>query len=126
MLSGHMPRDELVNQMFSDMFKSKVKARIYTLLLRKKHATSEEIAKHTGFYPSTVREALSEMFEQNLVYRKKMKKDSKGKNPYIYYPVPPIKILRGYIKDIEDKFNRMNKGNRRLQIKIEMAKGDQT
>jgi len=121
-----MPRDEPINQMFSDIFKSRVKARIYTFLLRKKHATSEEIAKYTGFYPSTVREALSEMFEHNLVYRKKIKKDRKGKNPYIYYPVPPIKILRHYIKDIEDRFNRINKTNRYLRIKIEMIKGDQT
>jgi len=120
-----MSRDEPINQMFSDMFKSKVKARIYTLLLRKKHATSEEIAKYTGFYPSTVREALSEMFEQKLVYRKKIKKDSKGKNPYVYYPTPPLKVLREYIKDIENKFNRINKTKRYFKIKIEMVEGGQ-
>jgi predicted transcriptional regulator len=121
-----MSKDKLLNQIFSDIFKSRVKARVYTFLLRKKCATSKEIAEYTNFYPSTVREALSEMFEQNLVYRKKLKKDSKGKNPYIYYPSSPIEILRGYIKDIEDKFNRINRGSRRLHIKIEMGKGDQS
>ncbi|RLF30428.1 MAG: TrmB family transcriptional regulator [Thermoplasmata archaeon] len=114
-----------LNRIFLDIFESRVKAKIYLYLLRREHDTSENIITYTGFYPSTVRKALFEMFEQNIVYRKKVKKNSKGNNPYTYYPVSPIKILRKYTKNIESKFNSViNKDGRYIKIKIEMGKGD--
>jgi predicted transcriptional regulator len=126
--------DKTIDQIFTDIFKSRVKARIYTYLLRKNAATSEDLAKHTGFYPSTIREALSEMFEQNIIYRKKLKKDSRGKNPYLYYPASPLKLLKNYIKDVEARLNKIASISNRLgrnnkfssfRIKVELREGDQ-
>jgi sugar-specific transcriptional regulator TrmB len=47
------------------------------------------------------------MYDQKLIYRKKIKNDSIGKNPYIYYPIPPIDLLKRYANEIEDRLNKL-------------------
>jgi predicted transcriptional regulator len=83
-----------------ELLKSKAESRIYIYLLRKNGARSEE-------HPSTVRELLSKMHGQQLIYREKLKNDSIGKNPYFYRAVSPVKLLQKKAKEIEDRLNRI-------------------
>ena len=90
-----------------EILKSPARSRIYIYLLRKNGAKTEQIIKGTHLHPSTVRETLSKMYDQKLIYRKKIKNDSIGKNPYIYYSIPPVKLIKKYANEIEDKLNKI-------------------
>jgi predicted DNA-binding transcriptional regulator len=90
-----------------DILKSRARSRIYTYLLRKKGAKTEQIIKGTRLHPSTVRETLSEMYDKKLIFRKKIKNDLIGKNPYMYYPISPIELLKRHANEIEEKLNRI-------------------
>ena len=99
--------DKNIEKTIRDILKSRARSRIYTYLLRRNGAKTEEIVKGTKLHPSTVRETLSKMHSQKLIYRKKIKNESIGKNPYLYYPIPPIELLRRYTKDIEYRLNKL-------------------
>jgi predicted transcriptional regulator len=107
MIGSRFNRDKNIETIVNDLLKSRARSKIYIFLLRKKGAKTEDIIKGTKLHPSTVRETLSKMYEQRQIFRKKMKNDSIGKNPYIYYPVPPIQLLKIHAKDIEDRLNRI-------------------
>ena len=47
------------------------------------------------------------MYNQKLIYRKKIKNECIGKNPYIYHPIPPIELLKRYAGEIEDRLNKL-------------------
>ena len=47
------------------------------------------------------------MNEQKLIYRKKQKNDSIGKNPFIYYPISPLDLLKKYTNEIEEKLTKI-------------------
>ena len=83
-------RDKSIERAVNDILKSRARSRIYIFLLRKNGARTEEIIKGTRLHPSTVRETLSKMHENSQIYRKKIKNDSIGKNPYVFYPISPI------------------------------------
>jgi predicted DNA-binding transcriptional regulator len=100
-------KDKNVEKAVHEILKSRARSRIYLYLLRKNGAKTEQIIKGTRLHPSTVRETLSQMHDQNLIYRKKLKNDSIGKNPYIYYSISPIKLLEKYANEIEDRLNRI-------------------
>jgi len=102
-------RDKNLEQIVHDILKSRARSRIYVYLLRKNGAKTEQIIKGTKLHPSTVRETLSKMYEQKLIIRKKLKNDSIGKNPFIYYPISPIKLLKRHTNEMEDKLNRLAK-----------------
>ena len=76
-------------------------------LLKKGEAKTEQIIQGSKLHPSTVRETLSKMHDQKLIYRKKIKNDSIGKNPYVYYPISPVQLLKRYSLEIEDKLNKI-------------------
>jgi len=99
--------DKSTEKAMRDILKSRARSRIYIYLLRKNNAKTEQIIKGTKLHPSTVRETLSEMYYQKLIHRKKIKNDSIGKNPYIYYPISPVELLKRYAKEIEDKLNKI-------------------
>jgi len=99
--------DKNIEKAVREILKSRARSRIYLYLLRKNGAKTEQIIKGTKLHPSTVRETLSKMYDQELIYRKKQKNDSIGKNPYIFYSIPPIKLLKKYADDIEDKLNKI-------------------
>jgi len=109
-----------------DILKSRARSRIYVYLLRRNGAKTEEIIKGTKLHPSTVRETLSKMHEQNQIYRRKKVNENIGKNPYLYYPIPPIELLKRYSKEIEAKLNKIanlsfsddNGGKKSVRIKI--------
>jgi len=90
-----------------EILKSKAEARIYLYLLRHQGARSDDIVKGTKLHPSTVRELLSKMHGQRLIFRKKLKNDSIGKNPYAYHAVAPLKLLQSYVDEIEYQLTKI-------------------
>ncbi|MCK5300618.1 MAG: ArsR family transcriptional regulator [Thermoplasmatales archaeon] len=127
MRNKRLIKDKNIESAIRDILKSPSRARIYLFLLRNNGAKTDEIIKGTKLHPSTVRESLSKMNEQKLIYRKKLKNDSIGKNPYIYYPISPLDLLKKYTNEIEEKLTKIanlsnsgynnNKPNR-VSIKI--------
>ena len=100
-------RDTNVEKAVREILKSRARSRIYTYLLRKGGVGTKKIIKGTHLHPSTVRETLSKMYEQKLIYRGKIKNDSIGKNPYIYYAISPVTLLKRYSSEIEDRLNKL-------------------
>jgi len=99
--------DKNIEHAVIEILKSRARSRIYIYLLRKNGAKTEQIIKGTMLHPSTVRETLSKMYDQKIIYRKKIKNDSIGKNPYIYYSIPPLKLIKKYTNEIEEKLNKI-------------------
>ena len=110
-------RDKNIEKAVRDILKSRARSRIYVYLLRKNGAKTEQIINGTKLHPSTVRETLSKMYDQQLIFRRKMKNDSIGKNPYIYYPIPPIELLKRYASEIEDRLNKLASLASRKKVK---------
>jgi predicted transcriptional regulator len=100
-------KDKKIESAINDILKSPSRARIYLFLLRNNGAKTEEIIKGSKLHPSTVRETLSKMNEQKIIYRKKEKNENIGKNPYIYYPIPPLDLLKKYTNEIEEKLTKI-------------------
>ena len=107
MLRSVTSRDKSIEKAVNDILRSRARSRIYVYLLGKKGARTEQIIKGTRLHPSTVRETLSKMHDKNLIYRKKIKNDSIGKNPYVYFPIPPIELLKRHAHEIEDRLNKI-------------------
>jgi predicted DNA-binding transcriptional regulator len=90
-----------------EILKSRAVARIYVYLIGRNGAKTEQIIKGTKLHPSTVREMLSEMHDKRLIYRKKIQKGGIGKNPYMYFAIPPVELLKKYRSEMEDRLNRL-------------------
>ena len=100
-------RNKSIEKAVRDILKSRARSRIYIYLLKKNGAKTEQIIRGTNLHPSTVRETLSKMYNQKLIYRKKIKNDCIGKNPYLYFPISPIELLKRYSHEIEDRLNKL-------------------
>jgi predicted transcriptional regulator len=100
-------REKGLEQTVQDILKSRAKTRIYVYLLRNNGSLTEEIIDGTKLHPSTVRETLSKMYEQKLITRKKIKNYNIGKNPYLYYPIPPIELLEKHTQEMEERLNKL-------------------
>ena len=100
-------RDKSAESAVFEILKSHARSRIYIFLLKKGKARTEQIIKGSKLHPSTVRETLSKMYDQGLINRKKIRNDSIGKNPYVYYAIPPVKLLKRYTDEIEKKLNKI-------------------
>ena len=107
MKNAGITRDKSIESTVREILKSRARSRIYIYLLRKNGARTEQIIKGTHLHPSTVRETLSKMHEQKLIYRKKIKNDSIGKNPYMYYSISPVILLKRYSSEMEDRLNKL-------------------
>jgi len=107
MKNAGITRDKSIESTVREILKSRARSRIYIYLLRKNGARTEQIIKGTHLHPSTVRETLSKMHEQKLIYRKKIKNDNIGKNPYIYYAISPVILLKRYSIEMEDRLNKL-------------------
>jgi predicted DNA-binding transcriptional regulator len=101
------PIDKNIETAVHELLDSRAESRIYIYLLRKNGAFSEEIIRGTKLHPSTVRELLSKMYENKIVFRKKIKTDGIGKNPYFYAAVSPIVLLQRRVKIIESRLNKI-------------------
>jgi len=107
MLGARNSKDKNIEMTVREILKSKARSCIYIYLLRKNGAKTEEITKGTKLHPSTVRETLSKMYDQQLIFRRKMQNGSIGKNPYLYYAIPPIELLKRYAGEIEERLNKL-------------------
>jgi len=120
-------KDKNIEKTVREILKSRARSRIYTYLLKKNGARADEIIKGTKLHPSTVRETLSKMYIQELIFRRKIKNDTIGKNPYLYYPIPPIELLKRYASEIEERLNKLanleikNKVKNFKPVKIKIA-----
>ena len=107
MKNAGITRDKSVENAVREILKSRARSRIYMFLLRKDGVITEQIIKGTHLHPSTVRETLSKMYEQKLIYRKKIKNDSIGKNPFMFYAISPVILLKRYSNEVEDRLNKL-------------------
>jgi predicted transcriptional regulator len=84
---------------------TETRARIYVYLRQYPGSTSEEIAAGTGLYPSTVREALAELHEEEKVDRGKRESEGAGNNPYEYTAIAPSELVGGIVHQVQDELN---------------------
>ena len=97
--------DEGVVDLLSWILDTETRARIYVQLRQHPESTSEEVANGTGLYPSTVREALAELYEEGRVTRTKRKSDGAGNNPYEYSAIPPSELVSEMVDDVQAQLN---------------------
>jgi predicted transcriptional regulator len=97
--------DEGVVDLLSWILETETRARIYIYLRQHPGSTSEEIASGTGLYPSTVREALAALHEDETVSREKRESDGAGNNPYEYSAIAPSDLVGGVLDDVQGHLN---------------------
>lgn len=97
--------DEGAVDLLSWILDTETRARIYVYLRQHSDATSKEVADGTGLYPSTVREALAELHEEETVVRQKRQSEGAGNNPYEYAAIPPSDLVGGVVGDIQRELN---------------------
>ena len=113
----------------NEILDSRAESRIYVYLLRKNGARSDDIIRGTKLHPSTVRELLSKMYNNKIIYREKIKTETIGKNPYIYGAVSPVILLKRRMKIIETRLNKIanltvkTNGNKYVQITFDHQRG---
>ena len=123
------PIDKNIETAVHELLDSRAESRIYVYLLRKNGARSDDIINGTKLHPSTVRELLSKMYTQKVIYRQKIKTETIGKNPYLYGAVSPIILLQRRVKIIESRLNKIanltgkTNGNKYVQITIDHQGG---
>jgi predicted DNA-binding transcriptional regulator len=129
MKKARSPIDKNIETAVHELLDSRAESRIYVYLLRKNRARSEEIIRGTKLHPSTVRELLSKMYDNKIIFREKIKTDRIGKNPYLYGAVSPIQLLQRRVKIIESRLNMIANltgkpnGNKYVQITIDNQEG---
>ncbi|GGL54666.1 helix-turn-helix domain-containing protein [Halocalculus aciditolerans] len=97
--------DEGVVDILSWLLDTETRARIYVYLRQNPWSTSEEVADGTGLYPSTVREALAELADEDTVDRRKRESEGAGNNPYEYTAIPPSDLVGGVVGRVQDELN---------------------
>ena len=99
--------DEGVVDLLSWILDTETRARIYVQLRQHPESTSEEVANGTGLYPSTVREALAELYDEGRVTRTKRKSNGAGNNPYEYSAIPPSDLVSEMVEDVQSQLNTL-------------------
>jgi predicted transcriptional regulator len=97
--------DEGIVDLLSWLLDTETRARIYVYLRQHPGSTSEEIAEGTGLYPSTVREALAELTDEDKVTREKRESEGAGNNPYEYEAIAPSNLVGGVVSDVQQELN---------------------
>jgi len=114
----------------NEILDSRAESRIYVYLLKKNGARSDEIIRGTKLHPSTVRELLSKMYDNKIIYREKIKTETIGKNPYLYGAVSPVVLLKRRVKIIETRLNKIanltgkTNGSKYVQIMFDHKGGE--
>ena len=106
--------DEGIVDLLAWVLDTETRARIYVYLRQHPNRTSEEIADGTGLYPSTVREALAELHDEETVTRQKRKSEGAGNNPYEYEAIAPSELVRGVVGQVQSELNTVFNLDRRL------------
>jgi len=99
--------DDRVVELLSWLLDTETRARIYVHLREHPWSTSEEVADGTGLYPSTVREAVAAMTEEEAVRRRKRQSEGAGNNPYEYTAIPPSDLVRDAVGDLQTELNAL-------------------
>jgi predicted transcriptional regulator len=99
--------DSTLVDLLSSFLDTETRAKVYLYLRKRGEATSEEIAEDTGLYPSTVRESLSDMYQEGIVERRKKQTQGAGNNPYVYQAVQPSELARRFSERVEDRLNQL-------------------
>ncbi|WP_254764168.1 helix-turn-helix domain-containing protein [Natrinema marinum] len=106
---GRSPAVEELDQRIVDLLSwildTDTRAKIYVYLLANPGSTSEEVAKGTGLYPSTVREALAELHDEERVTREKRASEGAGNNPYEYTAIQPSDLVGGVVDQVQRELN---------------------
>jgi len=97
--------DEGLIDLLSWLLETETRARIYVYLRQNPESTSDEVAEGTGLYPSTVREALASLHEDDTVTRGKRQNAGAGNNPYEYSAIPPSELVGDIVDDVQQQLN---------------------
>lgn len=97
--------DQRIVDLLSWILDTETRAKIYVYLLATPGSTSEEVAKGTGLYPSTVREALAELHDEDRVTREKRASEGAGNNPYEYTAIQPSELVGGVVDQVQRELN---------------------
>ena len=97
--------DQRIVDLLSWVLDTETRAKIYIHLLANPGSTSEEVAQGTGLYPSTVREALAELHEEERVTREKRVSEGAGNNPYEYTAIQPSELVGGVVDQVQRELN---------------------
>ncbi|MFC3476859.1 winged helix-turn-helix domain-containing protein [Halobacterium litoreum] len=97
--------DQRVVDILSWVLDTETRARIFVYLRQHPWSTSEEVADGTGLYPSTVREALAELADDDVVERRKRQSEGAGNNPYEYTAIPPSDLVGGVVGRVQNELN---------------------
>lgn len=97
--------DDGIVDLLSWVLDTETRARIYVYLRQHPGSTSEEVADGTGLYPSTVREALAELTEENKLERRKRESSGAGNNPYEYTAIAPSELVSSVVGEIQEELN---------------------
>jgi len=106
--------DDNVVDLLAWLLDTETRARIYVYLRDNPNSTSDEVADGTGLYPSTVREALAELHDEEKVERDKREASGAGNNPYEYEAIAPSELVRGVVGDVQRELNAVFNLDRRL------------
>ena len=107
--------DQGIVDLLSWVLDTETRARIYVYLRQNPGSTSEEIAEGTGLYPSTVRESLAELHEEENVDREKRESEGAGNNPYEYTAIAPSELVGGIVDQVQNELNTVFNLDRHLQ-----------
>ncbi|GAB3685550.1 hypothetical protein GCM10028857_16240 [Salinarchaeum chitinilyticum] len=97
--------DQRLVDLLSWMLDTETRARIYVHLRQSPYGTSDEIADGTGLYPSTVREALAELHDDEIVERRKRESEGAGNNPYEYAAIAPSELVGTVAERVQGELN---------------------
>ncbi len=97
--------DGRIVDLLSWILDTETRAKIYVYLLADPGSTSEEVARGTGLYPSTVREALAELHDEERVSREKRASEGAGNNPYEYTAIQPSDLVGGVVDQVQQELN---------------------
>ena len=106
--------DEGLVDLLAWVLDTETRARIYIYLRQHPGSTSDEVADGTGLYPSTVREALAELTEEETLTRRKREHDGTGNNPYEYTAIAPSDLVRNVAERVQSELNTVSALDRRL------------
>lgn len=111
---------------------TETRGRIYVYLRQEPWSTSDEVAEGTGLYPSTVREALAELAEEDIVERRKRESEGAGNNPYEYTSIAPSDLVGSVVGRVQEELNTvftMDRGEdadaEPVQIEVQDESGEQ-
>lgn len=107
--------DQNVVDLLAWLLDTETRARIYVYLRQHPASTSEEVASGTGLYPSTVREALAELHEEETVDRGKRESEGAGNNPYEYDAISPSELVSGAVEQVQSQLNAVFNLDQRLR-----------